>query len=376
MLDHVSVFGCDLLEHFHPRTGVDVFEFNDSPQSFQHALMSIIDLSKEELSSVGRRGRLAAQSRFLGEVVEPRISHLMKFLTNDDVFGRKFRIALFVQLHDPSRWKHLWPCIQTVLLAAKKRKYQVDVMLTTTQPLETLRESLSQVRAVAPGTLRFSILSHAENRGADIGIFLQQFLLAQELWLESDVIFKVHTKKRKAWRNLMIEPLCGSIEAVTSIIDEIQKEHSLGMVGPTNLTWTKEGPTSRVAFNLSKFGFDQDALREMNFVWSLIQRNSKAELLESAWTIVAGSFYWIRDGLPWEEEVLPMVPKLLDTMGVYDTGCHESRCFAALGLGRIVPTLIATNGIVATPSAFMRAREGEQRKWQIGGEFWWFQLVS
>ena len=246
--------------------------------------MSIIDLSDEELSSLGRRGRLAAQSRFLGEVVEPRISHLTKFLTrNDDVFAwRKFRIALFVQLHDPSRWKHLWPCIQTVLLAAKKRKYQVDVMLTTTQPLETLRESLSQVRAVAPGTLRFSILSHAENRGADIGIFLQQLLLAQELWLESDVIFKVHTKKKKAWRNLMIEPLCGSMEAVTSIIDEFQKEPSLGMMGPTNLTWAKEGSTSHVAFNLSKFGFDQDALREMNFVWSLIQRNSKAELPESA----------------------------------------------------------------------------------------------
>ena len=48
------------------------------------------------------------------------------------------------------------------------------------------------------------------------GIFLQQLLLARELSLESDVIFKLHTKKRKAWRDLMIEPLCGSVQAAAS----------------------------------------------------------------------------------------------------------------------------------------------------------------
>ena len=48
------------------------------------------------------------------------------------------------------------------------------MLLTTTQPLEALKEPLAQVRANTSGaaafaSLRWSVLSRAENRGADIG---------------------------------------------------------------------------------------------------------------------------------------------------------------------------------------------------------------
>ena len=260
------------------------------------------------------------------------------------------------------------------------------------------------------------------------------------------------------------------LQVVQSILQQFESDRMLGMMGPTNLTWRKEGPTEHVAFDLAKFGFDPDALREMNFVpwhpggagdsvhpllslrcffewrvfgcpsrwhsefskdhtsfwtqglqfrggqmpprskgwlqkfrrklfremphagWSLVFRQPIEDLSEkptletlealylrpnrdcrggsfcvglgcgagvgqrlphpdkfnqpslvlprfevwsllkppgqagnelppaAAWTIIAGSFYWIRAGLTWEEQILPMIPRLLDTWNRTRTG--------------------------------------------------------
>ncbi|CAK9116854.1 unnamed protein product [Durusdinium trenchii] len=342
---------------------VDFFALDDTTWPSLLSALAEHDPALSHRAAVGRAGGQLARSRgFFGELVRTRVQQLVDFLEESDPDpdreeSGRLRVGVLAQLHDPSRWDQLWPCIRAVLEAAGKKT--VNVLLTTTQPLEALKEPLAQVRANTSGaaafaSLRWSVLSRAENRGADIGIFLQQLLLARELSLESDVIFKLHTKKRKAWRDLMIEPLCGSVQVVQSILQQFESDRMLGMMGPTNLTWRKEGPTEHVAFDLAKFGFDPDALREMNFVWSLLKPPGQAgnELPPAAaWTIIAGSFYWIRAGLTWEEQILPMIPRLLDTMGPYHTGCHASGCSAALGLERLIPTLVALERRVAAAPA-------------------------
>eukprot|EP00913_Durusdinium_trenchii_P034672 g32435.t1 len=251
---------------------VDFFALDDTTWPSLLSALAEHDPALSHRAAVGRAGGQLARSRgFFGELVRTRVQQLVDFLEESDPDpdreeSGRLRVGVLAQLHDPKR-----------------------------------RSS--------PSTMR--------------GIFLQQLLLARELSLESDVIFKLHTKKRKAWRDLMIEPLFGSVQVVQSILQQFESDRMLGMMGPTNLTWRKEGPTEHVAFDLAKFGFDPDALREMNFVWSLLKPPGQAgnELPPAAaWTIIAGSFYWIRAGLTWEEQILPMIPRLLDTWNRTRTG--------------------------------------------------------
>ncbi|CAK9047529.1 Putative serine/threonine-protein kinase nek3 [Durusdinium trenchii] len=319
-------------------------------QSLQKEVANVISLSARKRFSVGRAGRFAVQARFQGQVVTVRVTHLINILQLlPHKSGRaEPRVGVFVQLHDPSRWHQLWPCVRSVLQAAGNNS--VDVLLTTTQPIQTLRRAMAELLALNSGALRFTLLSRAENRGADIGVFLQQLLLARELSLDADLILKVHTKKRKAWRDLMIQPLCGSVEAVRGIIDQFMGDDTVGMIGPTNLTWKRVGPFNHVALNLSLPGFDKHAIKQMEFAWSLMHGPGVDLPPQRTWLIVAGSFYWMRVGLQvWEEQILPLVPRLLCSMGVYGHGCRTIRCQAALGLERIIPTLVGRTHKVATP---------------------------
>lgn len=330
------------------RTSIDCFMLH-SLQSWPDELGRVMSLNISELFLVAKRGRLAVQSAFSGEAVTARVSHLLNFLKSPADFlsvAAAPRIGIFVQLHYLELWQHLKPCIETVLKAAKN--HTVDVILTTTHPLEDLADFLPALHASAPSALRFSVLSRAENRGADIGVFLQQLLLARELSLGTDLILKLHSKGHGPWRKLMVSDLCGSVQIVQSIVDQFVGDPTLGMVGPLNFTWTKQGPTGHVAFGRAPFGFEPNAVRNMRIAWSFM--SSRDLPPKSAWTIVAGSFYWVRAGLmEWEEEVLPRISALLGIMGAYKTNCCRTDvgCCVAYGLERIMPTLVATRGRVA-----------------------------
>ena len=312
----------------------------------QNTLERILALHETgELAACGRRGRLAAGARFTGEAIFPRISHLLSILK----FPRKKKagpkIGLFIQMHDPNRFHQLRQCIYNTLEAAGTGR--VDIFITTTKPLEELRYAEERIMAQKMPALGFIVASQTVNRGADIGMFLHQLLLAQELSFNHDVILKLHSKGLKHWRELLVGQLCGSVEVVTNVLSKFRKDQKLGLIGPSNLTWTKKGSLDHVAFNLAPCGFNDLAVEQFRTAWSMLGHTELPP--EEHWTIVAGSFYWTRANLTsWNLNVLPQIPRLLDVMGTYTTGCNDVGCQAALGLERVMPTLVSMSGKVST----------------------------
>ena len=319
-----------------------------SKTTLQNMLQMILKLNSTELSTIGRRGRVAVQLRFSGDAVATRVSHFLTILEQPNTKPAGPRIGIYIQIHDPSRFHQLRQCILNSLQAAGNGT--VDVFFTTTQAIDELRYARSRIEASKFPSLRFVVVSHTENRGADIGMFFHQLLLAKELSLEHDLILKLHSKGMKAWRELMIEQLCGSVDLASRIIDRFlkDKEGNIGLIGPSSLTWTRAGPIDHVPFGIGGFGFNELAIFQLQTAWNLL---GKAALPpEQSQTIVAGSFYWVRGNIQiWDQVVLRRVPLLLELLGPYKSGCtYDLGCATALGLERAMPTLVAMRSSVAT----------------------------
>ena len=288
------------------------------------------------------------QARFTGAAVGPRVQHLVELLHSQPTSATKPTIGIFLQLHDTKRWRDLWPCVEAVLNASDF--YSVDVFLSTTHSPQALRPFIDKLQPDLYPALRFRLISQVENRGADIGVFLQQLLLARELFLGSHLILKAHTKKMKKWRDLMMDSLCGSPETVRNIVNKFLEDDDIGIMGPTNLTWRESGPNDHVAMKLQKPAFDKLAVGQMEFAWRVLTNSETPLPPKRNWTIIAGSFFWTRPDLyVWEHEILPFIPRLLATMGVYKHGCMTVNCQVALGLERIIPTMIGGWKRVDTP---------------------------
>ncbi|CAK9067528.1 unnamed protein product, partial [Durusdinium trenchii] len=315
--------------------------------ALETSLETILRLSAKDLSAIGKRGRVAVEARFAGPVVQTRMSHLLDIfkapkLANWLADGP--RIGIFIQMHDPSRFHQLRQCIFNTLTVAGNGT--VDIFLITTQPLEQLFYMVKRIVKESLPALRFVVTSRADNKGADIGLFLHQLLLAKELSFDHDLILKLHTKRDKPWRERMVREVCGSTQLVRKIIEKFS-DPTIGMIGPSSFTWTKVGRKGLGVFGLGIHAFSEVATVQMRTAWSLI---SPAGLPpQDTWTIVAGSFYWVRAGLKiWEEKLLNYAPTLLDVMGPYKSGCNDFGCNTALGLERVMPTLVATTFTVAT----------------------------
>eukprot|EP00438_Fugacium_kawagutii_P032201 Skav220148 [mRNA] locus=scaffold6329:1397:5366:- [translate_table: standard] len=155
------------------RTGVDGYLLTSQtslPHFFEH-------LNTSELLPVGLAAR-ESQRRFSMEAAPARVSFLL-----DSIQSSKPKNA---------------GGMENVLLAANTSR-SVDLFVITTS-----EDSAAQLRSLTSGlkanfaTLRHVVVALGVNKGADIGLFLQQLLLNLEMQLEVDVIFKLHSK-RKDW---------------------------------------------------------------------------------------------------------------------------------------------------------------------------------
>ncbi|CAK0885870.1 unnamed protein product [Prorocentrum cordatum] len=83
---------------------------------------------------------------------------------------------------------------------------------------------------------RLIMNSFLENKGADVGLFLQQ---AQQVHDPSkyEFLLKVHSQRQEAWRCQMLTSLCGSKDQVKHILDRLDHQRDLGILGPWTLTW-------------------------------------------------------------------------------------------------------------------------------------------
>ena len=289
--------------------------------------------------NASQRSHYGAMGRFSGTCAvqrkinfNSRVRNLVHALRTLPASERLPRIGIFFYMRNFGLWREYKPCIQTILQAAEGGT--VDLILTVTREHEHLQYYLPKLREAAPASLRFDLISFAQNLGAENGVFLQQLLLTQELAWDHDIIFKVHTKEEPRWRQMMITDLCGSVEGVKEIIRQFVRDHRLGIVGPRNFTWRMEGRTSHVALNQASFGFNLKAQQQMQRLWSLMGR---ALPTREDWTSVAGSIYWIRGGglRTWQEDVLPTAPSILEACDS-DLGCGGPQGFDIL-----VPTLVA-----------------------------------
>lgn len=314
--------------------------------SFEKLLGIKLSMKVKALRWEASIGRLAAQSR--AETSRADMSRLPTFLSEPSpstvVAGP--RIGIFIQMSNMGVWRELKQCVQTVLHATSNNT--VDVILTATRDHQHIQLALPVLRQSAPGSLRYDMLTFAREVGADQGVFLQQLLFAREMGLQHEILLKLHTKEEPRWRQTMQDDLCGSVEMVRGIIAQFETDPWLGMIGPTNLTFSKDGPVSQVAFGQGN-AFNGASVKQMKRVWSLMKGELKgSEKLppEAWWTIVAGSFYWVRANLPmWESTLFPNIAGILEA-------CQPSNnCFASVGLERLLPTMVAaTHKVLAVPA--------------------------
>ena len=309
-------------------------------KSFETSLAKMMKMTSSQLSAMKTRDKLQVQPRLLASV---RRSYLLVLLRRSCTAPPAHRIGLFIQLMYPGVSESLRRCIDMVLLAADSTNSTVDVILTTTKPHISFTKFLATVRKSAPASLRFDVLSKADHRGSDNGVFLQQLLLTRELELEHDLILKLRTKNDSGWSEMVARDLCGSVETVSGIIDQFIGDQTLGMIGPTNLTFTKDGLLNNHTVGQQKIDFDVTSWKPMKGVWSMLSRE-RPRLPPWAWTLVSGSCYWVRANQSlWEEYLIPFAPKILE-------GCKpRQECSAVVGLEQLLPTLVTMRQRIAVP---------------------------
>ena len=316
-----------------------------SKNSFWGAFL--ISNSKADLAYSGRVDHLAVISRLLSS---DRLGRLLWTLRRGRTSAepapplKAMRIGIFVQLTNLAIWsRSLKPCIERVFEAAKKSpRTSIDVILSATEHHDHLDMFLEKLRTSehAPGVLRYDFNVHGESRAGDNGLFLQQLLYADEHALDHDVILKLHSKLEFQSREAMLNDLCGDVSWIQSVIAEFVKDDGLGMVGPSNWTWSREAwPTK----------FNAKAVRKMDSLWSYVTHNAPPP--EGIWRLVIGSFYWVRRQLPmWQESLLPNIPILLKS-------CDASY---TRGFEMLMPTLVAATHKVSLANQIGGHKKGGQ----------------
>eukprot|EP00435_Cladocopium_sp_Y103_P011731 s1445_g3.t1 len=293
-------------------------------------------INTSELRNVGLSARESGNLRFSMAAGQTRLGFLMDSLQRAEKTPRGTRIALFLQMHNASLWWSLSSCIENVLLAAApSRSVDLFVITTSLASAATLRSLAGGLRKF--GALRHVVVALGANKGADIGLFLQQLLLNVDLQLEVDLIFKLHSKRKELWRSLLVDSLCGSVEVVRRNVEAMERSPNIGIIGPSKLTW---GPDSQsfIELKLKKKGFNEVALRGMNTTWAVLDTGSKFPDRKH-WIICAGTFFWLRASFlsSWQRMILPAVPRILALSGNYSTGCDKANvttCLLAVGLER------------------------------------------
>eukprot|EP00435_Cladocopium_sp_Y103_P048181 s2760_g14.t1 len=303
-------------------------------------LSKIINKPTGVLYQVGEAGRQAVFPGFVGSAVTTRVSHLVDRLNHMLLSSRgisKKRVAIFVQLLNPTDFPFLWPCIQNVIEAHSRSS--VDVIMTTPQPVSTLQAAVAQIRS-RRGAF-YVVASQAEDRGADAGIFIQQLLLARELSISPTIIFKARWNSHRDWGSLTMQTMCGSVSAVRRTIGSLTADAMSGMIGPAKLTWNLKSQEGHEALNY--FGRSEKIQLGMMSSWSLMS-TSDFPAEKHLW-IVTGGCYWVRMDIPWWEDfIFPVAARLLVSMGPHDASCVAAACQIAPAMQWLIPSFISKHG--------------------------------
>ena len=323
-------------------------------QTLARALLESKDVKSEELRMVSLRLSFALvfllalalfswQAQWGPSEPDGSVSHV----------ARPNRVAMFLQIHNVSLWPALLPCMENVLKAVSSVK--LYAITTSEENVEKLKAFTMQLKQDYP-SLSGVVVSLGVNKGADLGLFLQQLQLYEEMNFE--VLLKIHSKRKAEWRGLAVDPLCGSVAIVQKNVARLQNG-SVGMIGPSGLTWGPKARLKDVLLKLGTKGYNEVAMQGMEAAWSLISPNTKLPK-QKHWKIAAGSCFWVsrRHMKLWESKLFPAIPSILGNLSTgYKTGCDKAgdfSCLVTVGLERILPTLIQISGSVVEAEAQIR----------------------
>ncbi|CAK0865583.1 unnamed protein product [Prorocentrum cordatum] len=267
-------------------------------------------------------------------------------------------IAVFLQVGNAEAWPDLRACLSNVLEGADAARRDVDVHLgmfsqTQSDKAEAARlvESdaanlLQKWNGVAGRSIRarFRVNTSLENKGADIGLFLQQGL--QVTYSRYELLLKLHSKTHKGWRCHMLASLCGSADQVGRIIKLFHERSDLGFLGPWSLTCSWN---SNIEIWPCKFAFEPRVEILMKNTWARMFEKTMVFPSRDQYLMAAGSMFWARSAPLLEDvQLRSAAQRLLPSWSLgYQSRCNTIACLDAYALERILPTTIkALHGLV------------------------------
>lgn len=269
-------------------------------------------------------------------------------------------VAVFVQMADHSLWPHLRECVGNVLEGAasiSQRGAQltrdVDVHIGMIAGNSTIEEDARLLlhRWTARGgeyRARLVVNDTLENKGADMGLFLQQIQQVRDPSPYS-VLLKVHSKSSYRWRCQMLTSLCGSKEQVKHILIRFDNWRRMGLLGPWGLTWRYDDMVNQTKVemsfdHLSSWAFVEGAgERFMRRAWAFMYDNDVPLPPRETWVVTAGTMFWTRAApLLQNPRLFSAISRWLPAWELgYDTQCrNKTSCLDAYGLERVIPTVI------------------------------------
>jgi len=253
--------------------------------------------------------------------------------------------AIFVQVANTSVWPELRDCIRNVAEAARHRSdlSKLDLHVALTRTDATLEDEVRRMPAEIRGVSN-AFVSVVQNRGADIGEFMQQvqYVHQHSSNFSYDLILKIHSKSSRGnWRRRMLNTLCGSPDQARTIFGMFGERPNLGLVGPYKLVWTYDTPKENVFGSLGDYGFRiGDTERKMANTWDVIYPGEHSFPPRDRYLISGGSMFWVRPGPLLSDEFQSAIPKFLSMWDDgYDRNCTTAACDHMFALERVIPTI-------------------------------------
>ncbi|CAJ1400991.1 unnamed protein product [Effrenium voratum] len=253
-------------------------------------------------------------------------------------------VAVYVQAANAKLWDEMFQCLRAVLRGQAELGGTIDLIVSATDSKTVARyqRNISKL----PGVRRWRVL-FVENRGGDIGQFLQQ-IVAEPPGSYSAVL-KIHTKSKDSWRRNMLKNLCGSGAVVKSALWGFKEHPGMKLLGPRDFVHVGRHATFTPGFcqamecRENEVGKARLFMRKdeesMSSTWQLLRPDSE-EPLDQLWAIVPGSCWWARGDI--FQELLEAAPRLLASMAL-GASRRGGSGQAQHALERWIPTLALLN---------------------------------
>lgn len=272
---------------------------------------------------------------------------LLQCVINSVLMSKPSKVAVYVQVgtQNAQIWEDLCFCISNV---ARSQTNGVDVFVSTfADDTDNLFiQNMSQCEGVSNIAIQ-----RVQNRGADVGQFLQQ-IVATDIG-NYEAILKIHTKNSEMWRRHMIQNLCGTVDSAKTVVQFFREHREVGVIGPHDLVFMGANATFTTNFcqfiecrpwdvGERKF-FHEAELDAMKWAWNAMNGTDLPP--GKLWTIIPGTFFWVRGAClskvnkPW---LYKAIPKLLGNMTEgYVTGSYGN---AEHAMERWMATIVRRDG--------------------------------